>query len=233
MAQPGVMIYFSLVPSLKRLTQEEQGALFCAILKYGMEQKEPDFQGVLGAVWDFVKQGLDRDAARYGALVLQKRYAVYVREVKKTGQTPLCYAAWCETEDAEREWSVSDDEHRYPITTTTPIPTTTTKSITNTKTKTNTDTNNRADKPHMCVKFIPPEVEEVRLYCQEKGYKVDPEQFVDYYCSNGWMVGKNKMKDWKAAVRSWNRKDEISGNRTEKRTEKVESIPLWTIGTVL
>lgn len=85
----------------------------------------------------------------------------------------------------------------------------------------------------MCVKFYPPEVEEVRLYCQEKGYKVDPEQFVDYYCSNGWMVGKNKMKDWKAAVRSWNRKDEISGDRTEKRTDKVESIPLWTIGTVL
>ena len=45
-------------------------------------------------------------------------------------------------------------------------------------------------------------------YCQEKGYTdVDVERFMNYYISNGWMVGKNKMKDWKAAVRNWARKD--------------------------
>ena len=69
MAQPGVMIYFSLEPCLKRLTLEEQGELFMAILKYGKEQKEPDFQGILGVVWDFIKPELDRDAARYLSLI--------------------------------------------------------------------------------------------------------------------------------------------------------------------
>ena len=45
-------------------------------------------------------------------------------------------------------------------------------------------------------------------YCQEKGYTdVDVERFMNYYTSNGWMVGKNKMKDWKAAMRNWARKD--------------------------
>ena len=43
-------------------------------------------------------------------------------------------------------------------------------------------------------KFVPPTVEEVRAYCQERGNKVDPQAFVDHYTSNGWMVGKNKMK---------------------------------------
>lgn len=54
-------------------------------------------------------------------------------------------------------------------------------------------------------KFIPPTVEEVRAYCQERGNKVDPQAFIDHYTSNGWMVGKNKMKSWKAAVGTWER----------------------------
>lgn len=54
-------------------------------------------------------------------------------------------------------------------------------------------------------KFVPPTVEEVRAYCQERGNKVDPQAFFDHYTSNGWMVGKNKMKSWKAAVGTWER----------------------------
>lgn len=53
-------------------------------------------------------------------------------------------------------------------------------------------------------RFTPPTVEQVSQYVREQGYSVDPVRFVDHYESNGWMVGKNKMKDWKAAVRNWN-----------------------------
>lgn len=56
-------------------------------------------------------------------------------------------------------------------------------------------------------RFTQPTAEEVRAYCLEKGYKVDPERFVDFYTSKGWLVGKTKMKDWKAAVRNWSRND--------------------------
>ena len=56
--------------------------------------------------------------------------------------------------------------------------------------------------------FVPPTLEEVNAYVSEKGYIVDADRFVDYYTSNGWMVGKNKMKDWQAAVRSWARKSQ-------------------------
>lgn len=64
-----------------------------------------------------------------------------------------------------------------------------------------------ADKPPARQRFSPPSVEDIRAYCNEKGYRVDPQRFVDYYTSNGWRVGKNPMKDWKAAVRMWNGKD--------------------------
>ena len=56
-------------------------------------------------------------------------------------------------------------------------------------------------------RFVPPTVDEVRDYCYDRGNAVDPQRFVDYYTSNGWMVGKNKMKDWKAAVRTWEQKE--------------------------
>lgn len=52
-------------------------------------------------------------------------------------------------------------------------------------------------------KFIPPTVDEVKKYCLERNNSVDAEAFVDFYESKGWMVGKNKMKSWKAAVRTW------------------------------
>ena len=42
-------------------------------------------------------------------------------------------------------------------------------------------------------------------YCSQNGYKISAESFVDFYESKGWMVGKNKMKDWRAAVRNWAR----------------------------
>jgi len=50
---------------------------------------------------------------------------------------------------------------------------------------------------------IPDSVSEVRAYCIERKNSVDPDVWFDFYASKGWMVGKNKMKDWKAAVRTW------------------------------
>ena len=55
-------------------------------------------------------------------------------------------------------------------------------------------------------RFVKPTEQEVSDFCREKGYtKVNAAQFIDYYESNGWMVGKNKMKDWKRTVSRWER----------------------------
>lgn len=52
-------------------------------------------------------------------------------------------------------------------------------------------------------KFQKPSLEQIRSYCQERGNQVDPEKFFNFYESKGWVVGKSPMKDWKAAVRTW------------------------------
>lgn len=56
-----------------------------------------------------------------------------------------------------------------------------------------------------------PTVEEVRAYCSERGNGVDPQAFVDFYESKGWLVGKSPMKDWKAAVRTWEHSRKAEG----------------------
>lgn len=58
-----------------------------------------------------------------------------------------------------------------------------------------------------------PTLDEVKEYCSERGNKVDPERWFDYYTSNGWKVGKNPMKDWKAAVRTWERGESKAKSR--------------------
>lgn len=52
-------------------------------------------------------------------------------------------------------------------------------------------------------RFVPPTIEQVTEYCKERNNSVDCERFINFYESKGWLVGKNKMKDWKAALRTW------------------------------
>jgi len=75
-------------------------------------------------------------------------------------------------------------------------------------------------------RFIPPTIDDVRQYCKEKGYAISPEQFVDYYSSNGWKVGKNPMVDWRAAVRNWGRKEQHNGRNTDP-SEEDETYGTW------
>ena len=63
-------------------------------------------------------------------------------------------------------------------------------------------------------RFIPPTVDMVSEYCLERNNSVDPEEFVDFYTSKGWLIGKNKMKDWKAAVRTWERSSKTKKKET-------------------
>lgn len=60
-------------------------------------------------------------------------------------------------------------------------------------------------------RFCPPTLEEVKAYCAEKEYNIDAERFIDFYASKGWFVGKNKMKDWQAAVRNWHKGSKTDG----------------------
>ena len=70
--------------------------------------------------------------------------------------------------------------------------------------------------------FIPPTLTEVKKFCIERKNNVDPEKFIDFYSSKGWMVGKNKMKDWEACVRTWEKKDKEASYGSDRFNHKSE-----------
>lgn len=72
------------------------------------------------------------------------------------------------------------------------------------------------------VEFVPPSVEEVEAYSVAHGCPLDAARFVDYYGAKGWMAGKSPMKDWRAAVRMWSRRDRDKAEQTAREAARRE-----------
>ncbi len=66
--------------------------------------------------------------------------------------------------------------------------------------------------------FKPPSLEEVKKYCNERNNGIDAESFIDFYEAKGWMIGKNKIKDWKACIRTWER---------NRKPKEEKATPSW------
>jgi hypothetical protein len=71
--------------------------------------------------------------------------------------------------------------------------------------------------------FEPPTLRQVADYCNQRHNTIDPQHWLDYYTSNGWRVGRNPMKDWKAAVRTWERNGVKHANATGNRAERIQA----------
>lgn len=79
--------------------------------------------------------------------------------------------------------------------------------------------------------FIPPSVEEVKEYLLSVGSKVDAEAFVAFYESKDWMIGKNKMKNWKSAIVTWEKRNGLKREKVSKKVIKADEEPeidLWS-----
>lgn len=72
-------------------------------------------------------------------------------------------------------------------------------------------------------RFVKPTIEEIIDYCNERNNDVDADKFYDYYSSNGWKVGKNAMKDWKASVRTW----EKNTTQQQKVSQPKQVLTAW------
>ena len=88
-------------------------------------------------------------------------------------------------------------------------------------TNNNVNNDNNVNNNNNKGRFTPPTVEEVAEYCQQRKNNISPEAFIDYYTSKGWMIGKNKMKDWKSAVRNWERRQNPKPAENTKSFEDI------------
>lgn len=169
------------------MNEKDQLAAFKAICAYALYGEVPELKGLPYGLFTIAKASIDSNTRK--------------REGGKKGGRPRK-----ETIGSE------NGNHRFLKTESTETDTDTetdTETETDTDTETETETGG-ADKPPTPPKqtrFTPPTVEEVAAYIAERGSSVDAQRFVDFYASKGWFVGKNRMKDWKAAVRNWEQRD--------------------------
>ena len=89
---------------------------------------------------------------------------------------------------------------------------------------TNNITNSISNITNISNRFIKPSIEEVEQYCLERKNKIDAQYFIDYYESKGWLIGKNKMKNWKAAIRTWERRTKKEQKVEEQNRYKIAEI---------
>ncbi len=193
------------------MTLEQKGALLdfaLAYAEYGIIP-ETDDEKVLMTFF-YLQDKLDYDAERFKAKAEKNRRSAYIRAWKKyciendidQEDTDL-RDLWIDERIAEADASERDQtqangsERKRTVAKD--------KDKDKDKDKKRDNIESMAVKPPARARFSPPSVEEVKAYCSENGYAVDAQRFVDYYTSNGWKVGKNPMKDWKAAVRTWSR----------------------------
>ena len=99
-------------------------------------------------------------------------------------------------------------------------PVNTNKNVKNEKNVRNNNNNNNI------ARFVPPDVEMVRAYCEERNNSIDPQAFIDHYTANGWMRGKTKIKDWKACVRTWERNRQTRPELPAKH-DRISEVDSW------
>ena len=172
-----MFVRHNFIVNLKELSMAERGRLFTSMLQYSIDGTEPALGGNERYIWPAAKQMIDDDAAAYQKMVEQRR------EAGRTSANERQRALTSVNESQRNQQYINPTIDINPY-------------IKETLSK------EREKK-----RFVPPSLDEVTAYCTERHNTVDPEGFIDFYTSNGWKVGKNPMKDWKAAVRSWEQRD--------------------------
>ena len=180
------------------LADAEKGRLFDMMLQYAEDGTEPgNFAGNERYTWPAAKQWIDLTYAKNARL----------KENGKKGGRP-------KTKDNQEKPNKTKDNQEEP---------TQTHNI-----KENNIKESNIKHPSKNIvplkRFVPPTVDEIKKYCDERGsYLINPQAFIDYYEARGWMLNKNrKMVDWKAAVRTWENNEK---ERQRKEKQLYEDLP--------
>ena len=215
MRKNSFVIYTDCLEQLEVIPDAERGVLFLEVLKYARTGVIPTIENpFLKALFLGFKNQIDRDTAKYNEVCKKRAEAgrnggnqraanfkqMQADEIKcKQNQTNASNCledeAIASNTQANKADSVNGSVNVNDI------------DIKKSKGKTS--------------RFTPPTLQEVENYIKEKGYSIDAETFIAFYDSNGWLVGKNKMKDWKAAMVTWQKREyEFPKRKNQGSTKK-------------
>ena len=168
--------YHSYIESMEQLTDAERGRLFTACLFYSKTGEAPQLSGNERFVFPAMRSQIDRDIQNYEDFVKKQS------ENGKKGGRPRKPTESQKTQPFfEKPKKCKEKEKEKEISPLNPP---------------------RGKRE----RFTPPTVEDVAAYCLERKNGIDPEEFVAFYASKGWKVGSSPMKNWRAALITWEKK---------------------------
>lgn len=177
------VLYTKYLDNIQALSMEQRGMLFTSLMLYASGQDPEEMDPVTAMAFSFIKSQMDKDIEKYNETCAKRSEAGKLGGRPKKQEEAKKANGFSENQKKQGKAKKADNEYEY-------------------------DNDNDLLKENTKRKvFSTPTVDDVRAYCLERNNKVDPQQFVDFYESKGWMIGKNKMKDWKAAVRTWERSE--------------------------
>lgn len=189
----------------KKLPDAQRLQYYDALFAYGLRQEQPDFQGdvMLECIWECVTPQIDANQQRYlnglkGGPPTGSRNNPSGRRGKRTNQKL--------TENLPNDNdNVNDNVNGLLFG--------------------DAGDDAPAQQHTSSKKFTKPTLQEVQQYCSSRRNNIDPAKFIDHYDSVGWKIGKAPMKDWKAAVRNWER-NEQNNNAGQPQPQRREARPL-------
>lgn len=209
----GIMLRLDSLKEYEKLNDQQFGSLIRAGLQFAIDGTEPELNEPESYLWPGFKLKINNDIDRY-----RRKCEQNTRNINKR---------WEQQSKPEKDTAVYDRIRTYT-------------NDTNNNNKYNNNDNNKGNNTDtgisegnpkasgggQCVqRFKPPTVEEVRQYCRERNNTIDPEEFVDYYEARGWELKKGqKMKDWQASVRYWE-KNQKGGQNGTQRTNRTAGVP--------
>ena len=184
MANTYLKLFVDCLEKYEMLNDTEFGRLVRAALRYKATGEQTDHMGREALLWPGMRLDIDRDNKTYSDLVSARSEAGKKGALTRwqtNGKDGKCHLphgkAWQTCQDKEEDKDKDEDDV---------LP---------------------GGSTARAGRFAPPTEEEVEKYCRERKNAVNPRRFVDFYAAKGWMMGKNPMRDWRAAVRTWEQRE--------------------------
>jgi hypothetical protein len=209
----GFVLYCDLIHTIKKLPDEKAGQLFKHILSYVNDENPKTDDLIIDLTFEPIKQQLKRDLNKWEEIRLKRSESGKLGGLKraetfKQNEANQANATFAKQNEANQAVIVTVKDKVKDIV------------IVND----NVINNNKSDKP--ILRFVIPEISEIKDYCFLRKNNVDAETFYNFYQSKGWMVGKSKMKDWKACIHTWEKSNTNQTNSITngKRRNNVDSL---------
>lgn len=183
-----IKVFVDWLDAIEPLGDAERGRLFTSLLEYARTGAVPQLNGNERFIFPMMRAQVARDIAQMEATSENRGKRKKANE-DLSNLSDKSNLSGKRTQDKDKEEDKDEDKDE-----------------------------DEEGSPPTPSQFIPPNVIEVRAYCNERKNHVDPQRFVDFYTSKDWMVGKTKMVDWKACVRTWESRERKAQNAKDTVT---------------